>query len=192
MFMNIRSTVISASLVLSIGVAAVGSAIAQGMMDDPHHGMMGRGMMQSDTDQGPMGRGAMQGGTGRGMMGGGMMGPGTQGGGGGMNCPMMGGMMQGGQSMMGSGMMRPETMRGSNRGMSSLFGSRVVPTMNLSVDDVRGYFTAQLDRLGNKRLKIGNINAEGGSITAEIVTVDNSLVQRMKVDRSTGNIDYEN
>jgi hypothetical protein len=28
------------------------------MMDDPHHGMMGRGMMQGDTDQGPMGRGA--------------------------------------------------------------------------------------------------------------------------------------
>ena len=76
--------------------------------------------------------------------------------------------------------------------MSGLFGSRVVPTMNLSVDDVRGYLVAQLGRLGNKRLKIGNINADGGSITAEVVTVDNSLVQRMKVDRSTGNIDYEN
>jgi hypothetical protein len=191
--MNIRSTVISASLVLSIGIAAASWAIAQGMVDDPHHGMMGRGMMQGDTDQGMMGRGAMQGGTGRGMMGGGMMGPGMmQGGGGGMNCPMMGGMMKGGQSVMGSGMMGPETMRGSTRGMGSLFGSRVVPTMNLSVDDVRGYLTAQLDRLGNKRLKIGNINAEGGSITAEIVTVDNSLIQRMKVDRGTGNIDYEN
>ena len=191
--MNIRSTVISASLVLSIGMAAAGSAIAQGMMDDPHHGMMGRGMMQGDTEQGMMGRGAMQGGTGRGMTSGGMMGTGMmQGGEGGMNCPMMDGMMQGGQSMMGSGMMGPETMRGSTRGMSSLFGSRVVPTMNLSVDDVRGYLTAQLDRLGNKRLKIGNINADGGSITAEIVTVDNSLVQRMKVDRSTGNIEYEN
>jgi hypothetical protein len=191
--MNIRSTVISASLVLSIGMAAAGSAIAQGMMDDPHHGMMGRGMMQGDTEQGMMGRGAMQGGPGRGMTSGGMMGTGMmQGGEGGMNCPMMGGMMQGGQSMMGSGMMGPETMRGSTRGMSSLFGSRVVPTMNLSVDDVRGYLTARLDRLGNKRLKIGNINVDGGSITAEIVTVDNSLVQRMKVDRSTGNIEYEN
>ena len=186
--MNIRSTIISVSLVLSIGVAAAGSAIAQGMMDDPHHGMMGRGMMQGDTDQNMMGRGAMQGGTGRGMMGGGMM----QGGEGGMNCPMMGGMMQGRQSMMGPGMVRPEMIRGGTGSMSSLFGSRVVPTMNLSVDDVRGYLTAQLDRLGNKRLKIGNINAEGGSITAEIVTVDNSLVQRMKVDRGTGNIDYEN
>ncbi len=184
--MNIRSTVISVSLVLSIGIAAAGSAIAQGMMDNPHHGMMGRGMMQGDTDQGMMGRGAMQGGTGRGMMDGGMM----QGAEGGMNCPMMGDMMQGRQGMMGG--RASETMRGRTGGMSSLFGSRVVPTMNLSVDDVRGYLTAQLDRLGNKRLKTGNINAEGSSITAEIVTVDNSLVQRMKVDRSTGNIEYEN
>jgi hypothetical protein len=76
--------------------------------------------------------------------------------------------------------------------MSGLFGSRVIPTMNLSVDDVRGYLTAQLDRLGNKRLKIGDIKADGGAITADIVTTDNSLVQRMKVGRSTGDIEYEN
>jgi hypothetical protein len=86
----------------------------------------------------------------------------TQGGGGGMICPMMSDMMQGGQSMMGSGIMIPNIMRGSTGGMSELFGSHVVPAMNLSVDDVRGYFTAQLDRLGNKRLEIGNINAVGG------------------------------
>jgi hypothetical protein len=100
--MNIRSAVISVSLVVSIGIVAAGSAIAQGMMDDPHHGMMGRGTMQGDTDQGMMGRGgAMQGGTARGMMGGGMM----QGAEGGMNC-----MMQGRQ--MGRGMARPEMTRG--------------------------------------------------------------------------------
>ena len=40
--MNIRSTVISVSLGLSIGIAAAGSGMAQGMMDDPHRGMMGR------------------------------------------------------------------------------------------------------------------------------------------------------
>ncbi len=115
--------------------------------------------------------------------------PGTMGHGmmhGGMMCPMMGGMMQG--HMMGSGM----TGMGSPSGMGALFGSRVVPTLNLSVDDVRGYLTTQLDRLGNKRLKIGNINADSGFITAEIATVDNSLVQRMKVNRSTGGIEYEN
>jgi hypothetical protein len=93
-----------------------------------------------------------------------------------MMCPMMGGMMDGRMSA----------------GMGGLFGSRVIPKMNLSVDDVRSYLTAQIDRLGNKRLKIGNVNADGGSIAAEVVTVDNSLVQRMKVDRSTGTIEYEN
>ena len=185
--MNIRSTVISVSVGLSIGIAAASSGMAQGMMDDPHRGMMGRGMIQGDPDQGMMGRGAMQGGTGRGMMDGGMM----QGAAGDMNCPMMRGMMQGRRGMMGPASVRAE-MRGGTGSMSSLFGSRVVPTMNLSVEDVRGYLTAQLDRLGNKRLKVANINAEGGSVTAEIVTVDNSLVQRMKIDRSTGDIEYEN
>jgi len=170
--MNNKSIVLSISLVLSIGVAVAGSALAQGMMGGSGQGMMGRGMMQGDM----MDRGMMQGGS-PGMMGHGMKH-------GGMTCPMMGGMMQG--SMMGSGMM------GGAGGMTALFGSRVVPTMNLSVDDVRAYLTAQLDRLGNKRLKVGNINADGGFVTADIATVDNSLVQRVKVNRSTGAIEYEN
>ena len=172
--MKNKSTGLSVSLALIFGVAVAGSALAQGMMGGSGQGMMGRGMMQGDT----MDRGMMHGGSpstmGHGMMHGGMM------------CPMMGGMMQG--HMMGSGM----TGMGSPSGMGALFGSRVVPTLNLSVDDVRGYLTTQLDRLGNKRLKIGNINADGGFITADITTVDNSLVQRMKVNRSTGGIEYEN
>jgi hypothetical protein len=107
---------------------------------------------------------------GHGMMGSGMMG-------------MMGpGMMQGGGGMMQGGM---------GSGMSALFGSRVTPPMHLSVDDVRGYLGFQLDRLNNKRLKIGDLKGDGETITAEIVTVDNSLVQRLKVDRHTGTIEYD-
>lgn len=175
--MNNKRVVLSISMILGLGAAVAGSALAQGMMGGSGQGMMGRGMMQSDT----MDHGAMHGGSGSGVPARGMMQ-------GGMMCPMMGGMMQGmmGSGMMGSGMM------GRAGGMAALFGSRVVPTMNLSVDDVRGYLTAQLDRLGNKRLKIGNVNMDGGLITAEITTVDNSLVQRVKVDRSTGSIEYEN
>jgi len=102
---------------------------------------------------------------------------------GGMMCPMMqGGMM--GRGMMGSGMMRG--------GMGALFGSRVTPVMNLSVDDVRGYLALQLASLNNKRLKLGDITSADGTITADIVTVDNSLVQRLKVDPHTGAITYEN
>lgn len=60
--------------------------------------------------------------------------------------------------------------------------------MNLSVDNVRAYLSSRLERLNNKRLKIGDINSGDGTITAEIVTVDNSLVQRLKVDRHSGAI----
>jgi hypothetical protein len=126
--------------------------------------MMGQGK-QGMMGSGMMGPGMMQGGMGPGMMQGGM-GP---------------GMMQGG---MGSGMMQG--------GMGAIFGSRVTPMMNLSVDDVRGYLAVQLDRLNNKRLKVGDIRSEDGSITADIVTIDSSLVQRLKVDRHTGSIEYQN
>src|SRR6266571_1507995 len=80
----------------------------------------------------------MQGQTGSGMMPGGMMGSGMM-----------------GSGMMGSGMMPS--------GMGALFGSRVTPVMNLSVDDVRGYLASQLERLNNKRLKVGNINSGDGT-----------------------------
>ena len=91
--------------------------------------------------------------------------------------------------MMGKGMMGAGMMQG---GMGALFGARVTPMMNLSVEDVRGYLGVQLDRLGNKRLKIGDIKSDDGTITADIVTVDDSLVQRLKVNRHTGAIEYQN
>ncbi len=75
--------------------------------------------------------------------------------------------------------------------MGAIFGSRVTPMMSLSIDDVRGYLAVQLDRLNNKRLKVGDVRSDDGTITADIVTVDNSLVQRLKVDRHTGAIDYQ-
>jgi hypothetical protein len=173
MLMKTRTAVASLFLAGGIAVAAVGFAMAQG-------GMMGGDMMHRDAGQGMMGRGMMQGDRGHGMMSGGMMGH-MMHGGGSMKCPMMGGTTD--------GMMQNNESRS---GMGSLFGSRVLPTMNLSPDDVRGYLSEKLDHLGNKRLKIGDVKADGGSITADIITADNSLVQRMKVDRATGNIEYEN
>ena len=112
-------------------------------------------------------------------------------------CPMMGSKMGQRGGMMGQGMgpgsmhggMGPGMMQG---GMGALFGSRVTPMMNLSAEDVRGYLGGQLDRLDNKRLKVGDIKVDNGTITADIVTVDNSLVQRLKVDRHTGAIGYQN
>ena len=106
-------------------------------------------------------------------------------------CPMMGKVM--GQGMMDQGMMGSGTTQdGTTLGMAALFGSRVTPMMNLSVDEVRTYLAAQLDRLGNKRLKVGDIKSDDGTITADVVTIDDSLVQRLKVDRHTGAIEYQN
>lgn len=174
--MKMMSRLVSAtSLVVGIGIATATAAIAQGMQ-----GGMGPGMMQRDRTAGSS---MPQGGMGQGMMGSDMMRGGM---GQGMMCPMMSGMMQAGmgQGMMGQGMM------GGGRG--GMFGSRVTPMMNLSVDDVRSHLGVQLNRLNNKRLKIGTVSADDGTISAEIVTVDNSLVQRLKVDRHTGTIAYEN
>jgi hypothetical protein len=163
--MKIRRRLISTSLAIGIvAIATGGVASAQGGMSsgmtqkDRPSGMMSPRMMQSGVGQDTMGPSI-----GSGMMRGDM----------GMMCPMMAGMMPGRDA---------ETAHG---GMGALFGSRVTQMMNLSVEDVRSYLV-QLDRLNNRRLKIGNVNADGATISAEIVTVDNSLVQRLTVDRRTG------
>lgn len=172
--MRTRMLLLASVIAAGAPIAAVGTATAQGMQ-----GHMGPGMMQGGTNQQPVDHGMMQGGMGNDMM-----------------CPMMrSGMMQGGMmgsGMMGSGGSSMMQAGGTRSGMGALFGSRVTPVMNLSVEDVRGYLVLQLDHLNNKRLKVGDINTGDGTITADIVTVDNSLVQRLKVDRHTGAMTYEN
>jgi hypothetical protein len=145
-----------------------------------HHGQT-----DQSTGQPSMGGQMMGGMMDQGMMGQQMMGPGQPNQPTGqpmMGCPMMAGMM--GQGGMGPGMMQS--------GMGTVFGSRVTPMMNLSAEDIRGYLDAQLERLNNKRLKVGDVKSEDGTITADIVTVDNSLVQRLKVNPHTGAIEYRN
>src|SRR5260370_28087546 len=178
--MKTRSFLLVLAMAVGLAISAVDAATGQGMQD-----RMGTGMMQG----GDPGQGA-----GRGMMGGGMGSSATEPGmsrcmmhgdmgSGMMGQHMGGGMMQhmGGGMMMGSG-----TMQGGTRyGMGALFGSRLTPGMHLSLEDVRGYLALQLERLNNKRLKVGDLKSDDGTITADIVTVDNSLVQRPKVDRPT-------
>ena len=170
-----RTTWTLLALIVTTGfIHSIDAATAQGMSD-----RMGPGMMQG-TDRQSQEHGMMQGGMGM------------------DQCMMHSGMgskmgQQTGRSMMGSGMMGSDMMQGGmTSGMGSLFGSRVKPLMNLSVDDVRGYLGFQLDRLKNKRLKVGDLKSDDATITADIVTLDSSLVQRLKVDRHTGVIEYEN
>lgn len=174
--MRIRITLLAAAVAFGIAITAVDSATAQGMS-----GRMGPSMMQGGTDQETMGHGMMRGGQNMEQC---MM----HGMGSGMTGQHMGRGMTMGSGMMGSGMMQG----GTRSGMGGLFGSRVTPIMNLSIEDVRGYLALRLERLSNKRLKLGELKSDDKTITADIVTVDNSLVQRLKVDRHTGAIEYEN
>jgi hypothetical protein len=183
--MKTNRTVVATFLALGIAVVPIGAAVAQGAQGGMDQ--MGPGMTQGGAGPGMTQGGTAQ--TGPGMKQGGM-GPGMKQGG------MAPGMMQGGIGQMGAGMMqgcmgRGMVQGGMAPGASQLFGARVTPVMHLSVEDVRGYLDLQLDRLNNKRLKVGDVKADGGAIIADIVTVDNSLVQRLKVDPRTGAIEYE-
>jgi len=61
-------------------------------------------------------------------------------------------------------------------------------TLNLSTDDVKTRMERWLTWRGNPRLKVGDVNEkDADTITADIVTKDNSLVERFIIDRHTGN-----
>jgi hypothetical protein len=184
--MTINKSLLTLAAAACLAFVTSGAAYAQSTDD-----RMGPGMMQGGREQQPRDRMMMQDGRGPG---------GAQG----MDHCMMHDMMHGGMRsemmgrergrgmMMGQGMMGPGMMGSGRQGMGAVFGSRVVPVMNLSLDDVRGYLAMRLERLNNKRLKLGDLKSDDGTITADIVTVDNSLVQQLRVDRRTGAIDYVN
>jgi hypothetical protein len=118
--------------------------------------MMGYGMGPGMMGYG-MGPGMMGYGMGPGMMGPGMMG----------NMPM-------GMGMMGPGMMGPYW--GGNQ-----------PALNLTVNDVKGNLERWIASTGNPNIKVGNVvEKDANTITADVVTKDNSLVQQFTVDRRTG------
>lgn len=57
----------------------------------------------------------------------------------------------------------------------------------LTVDDVRTHMESRLKWRGNDRLKVGEVkDLDDKTIVAEIVTVDNSLVETIKIDKATG------
>ncbi len=59
--------------------------------------------------------------------------------------------------------------------------------LNLTTDDVKTRIERWLTWRGNPRLKVGEVKEkDADTITADIMTKDNSLVQRFIVDRHTG------
>ena len=100
-----------------------------------------------------------------------------------------------GPGKMGSGMMGPDTgghgMMGPGFGNGQGLGSQVVPSKDLTADDVRHFLDHRLEMHGNKRLMVGEVKeADEDKIVADITTVDGSLVQRLEVDRHTGKMKH--
>ena len=59
--------------------------------------------------------------------------------------------------------------------------------LNLSTDNVKNYFDRWLAWQGNPRLKVGDVKEkDADTIVIDIVTKDNSLVQRFVVNRHHG------
>ena len=143
--------------------------------------------------------GSGQGGPGYGM--GMMMGPGMMGHGPGQTAPQYPG--RGGHGMMGHGMMHkmmhgtagpgfgqgmgPGFGQGTGQGFGPCGQGAAATGEDLDVDAVKARMERWLDARGNERLKLGTIEAvDDDTITVEIVTVDDSLVQKLAVDRHTG------
>ena len=148
-----------------------------------NHGASGQMAAAQQAD----GRGAMGPGYG---MGPGMMGPGYGMGPGydmgyGMGHGMTGPGYGMGPGMMGYGMMGPG--QGAAGAGCPGYGAQATQDKDINADDVRARLERSLTWHGNKRLKVGEVKEiDDDTIVAEIVTVDNSLVQRFTVDRHTG------
>ena len=85
---------------------------------------------------------------------------------------------------MGPGMMGAGMGYGGN---CPFAGEQAAVDAKLTVAKVKTLLEAQMIRHGNERLKVGKVvEKDAKTITAEIVTVDGSLVQTLEVDKATG------
>lgn len=155
---------VALSAVILMSVSSYVYAQQPGMMG---YGMMGPCPMMGQGTMGPGMMGGPQGwyGCGPGMMGQGTTGPG-----------MMGG-SQGwcGPGMMGGGMMGPGMM-----------GQYQQPQKALEEKDAKVILENYLQSTRNPNLKLGKIKDSGSAFEAEIVTKENSLVDKITVDKNTG------
>ena len=72
-------------------------------------------------------------------------------------------------------------------GMMGPYAGGNQPALSLATNDVKGNFERWIASSGNPNLKVGNVvEKDANTITAEVVTKDNSLVQQYTVDRRTG------
>ena len=81
----------------------------------------------------------------------------------------------------------PGMMQGYGPGYGPRAGVQGNQNLNLTTDDVKGRMERWLAFRANPRLKLGEVKEkDADTITAVIVTKDNSVVERFIVDRHTG------
>ena len=86
-------------------------------------------------------------------------------------------------------------MQGYGRGYGPGYGTRGEGNqpLNLTTDDVKNRVERWLKWRDNPRLKVGDVKEkDADSITADVVTKDNSLVERFIFDRHTGFVRRDN
>ncbi len=97
---------------------------------------------------------------------------------------------QGMMPMAGAGAMTPEFQSGVPNMMGALgaiYGMAGQNQIEMTPERVRTWLETRLEWHGNPRLQIGEIGeAADGSITAEIITVDGSVVQKLAFNRYPG------
>jgi hypothetical protein len=162
----------------------------------PPAGMMGQGMMAPGEDQRePMPEGRMPRGTMGPEMMQGMMESMMRGTAEGIARGLVEGMaaIHGTEPEIGSsegmgprGMRQHGMMRGRGVGPALLYGP---PAEGITVERARIMLEGALAWHGNPRLKLGTVEEQTeDTIVAEILTVDDSLVQRLAIDRASGEI----
>ena len=156
---TLKIAAFATALTLGATLLATGPTAAHGTGGYGYRG--GSGMHGGQMGPGMMGHmGGMMGHMGPGMMG--HMGPGMKG--------HMGGMMGPGAG-----------------GQGDCPYHQAALTEELTVESVTKFLERRLSHMGNDRLKVGEVKAkDDNTIIAEIVTVDDSLVQRIEFDRKTG------
>ena len=87
----------------------------------------------------------------------------------------------------------PAFARGNGPGYGPQGSDQDNQTLNLTTDDVKTRMERWLALRDNPRLKLGEVKEkDADSITADVVTKDNSLVDRFIVDRHTGFVRRDN
>lgn len=185
---TLHSTALAATLAGALALAG-GPAMA----NPAHHGgstaqfAQAQGQQSGESAPTTTGQQPMMGGQPMGSAG---MGPemmGGQGPSGMMMDPQMMARMMQMHGMMGGGM--GSGMMAGHPGMMGLgpCGMMAGGDKDLSAEQVKDILQGQIAWMGNERLKVGAVQMKDeDTYVAEIVTVDDSLVQTLEVDRKTG------